>query len=187
MDRKDLRIDTYRPGNAVTITHLPTGIVSTSADKNTYEANKAECMAALAKHLGSSARLERLPENLRTVAAEFLGLHNAWGTEFQVHLAFGPPAPANWPTTPATPARHSGFNLSWASGTASAFFDWELTSNGPVWSSSLKEYARGPVPRYEVQISGSAIGPGALRQTALRRSADFAEFVQRFARTVSDG
>lgn len=108
-------------------------------------------------------RLADLPEDLRAVAEEFLTLHSAWGTEFGVHgheLSFG----IDWP------GREGEYPRPFAE---LKFVKHEVNRFGLT---TAPWYCAWRVRWVDEDEAGEAVG----RLPSLRRSADFADFVQRF-------
>lgn len=109
-------------------------------------------------------RLAHLPDDLRAIAAEFLDLHEAWGTEFKANADDGF-LEIGWQTVwPETYLLHQTARFRFE-GRRQAFYPegW-----GVEWREN--DRAEGPWTR----------GQAASQLPTLRRSADFAEFVQRF-------
>lgn len=142
-----------------------TGRIFESADLNlTWGCNVVE---ALRKMRQADPRLAELPEDLRAVVAEFLTLHDAWQTEFRARADQGF-LEIGWETVwPGTVHLQSTARFRFEGRHQSFYIE--------RWGIEYKESARVEGP-WSWGRTGSQ-DPDA----PLRRSADFAEFVQRFA------
>jgi hypothetical protein len=108
-------------------------------------------------------RLAHLPDDLRKVAEEFLGLHNCWDTEFEVHNSYC--MVMRWENLVDETMSLVRFEYYDKSHFADGYRgeSWNLywiVQDGEMETRKTRIEAKG----------------------ALRRSADFAEFVRRFAR-----
>lgn len=119
-------------------------------------------------------RLAGLPEDLRAKAAEFLGLHEAWDTEFEASNHEPGHLRLRWVTC------WGGDKGRWLLKSAAHFHFCQTgvyNSHCPEqWETETREKTAENGAWYEAEGSGPL---------PLRRSADFAEFVQRFARGES--
>lgn len=109
----------------------------------------------MSKTVFDDPRLAELPEDLRWKAVGFLDLHQAWNTDFDCRHRDG-----------------YGLEIGWSDGDTEALAQQHAAGNWTLWFGILGDYTNeaGTRTKFKYQVP------------ELTRSADFAEFIQRFKR-----